>query len=71
MKKLLYVTLFVFAMVLAGCQSNKNEDRFQLSYKQRIDERSIVFIITDNETNVKYVYYKHGTGGGLTTLVEQ
>lgn len=68
------VALILLATLLlltcAGCKSASATGPDRFTWETYTDNKATagVYIITDNETGVRYLYVKLGYGGGLTVL---
>lgn len=71
MKKVLLAVLgfvLLLALVKTGWGQNVHgPKRFELFYEQS-DALSTVRILLDKVTGKKYIYYRYGSGAGLTKL---
>ena len=48
----------------------KQENRFEIIYKQKVTLGSNIEIWVDKETGVNYIYRSDGYSGGLTVLLD-
>lgn len=69
MKKI--IIAIIFALLICSCSIENTfsgDKRFVVVLKQEISIGEVVIVFKDRETNIEYVYFSSGIGGGLTKL---